>query len=128
VKSRNGHRDGKTVLLVDDDLAVRSSLAFNLRTEGYSVRAYATGRELLDDPDMPQQTCLVIDLRLPDIEGLKLIEQVRRRADNRALPAILITTNPSAAVRRRAEEAQVPIVEKPLITGTLFQRIHAAFP
>jgi hypothetical protein len=42
------------------------------------------------------------------------------------LPAILITTHPNRALRRRAEQANVTIVEKPLITGTLFERISAA--
>jgi FixJ family two-component response regulator len=115
----------RTILLVDDDQALRSSLEFILGIEGYAVRAYGRGRELLDDPDLPDQGCLVIDQRLPDIEGLKLISALRARAVR--LPAILIITNPNAAVRRRAEEANVTIVEKPLITGTLFQQIGAAF-
>jgi two-component system, LuxR family, response regulator FixJ len=42
-----------TVLLVDDDLAVRSSLKFVLELEGLAVRAYASGAELLADPDLP---------------------------------------------------------------------------
>lgn len=115
----------KTILIVDDDSALRSSLEFILRIEGYAVRTYASGRELLDAGDFPDDGCLVIDQRLPDIEGLKLIGAVRDRAV--LLPAILITTNPSRALRRLAAEANVAIVEKPLLTGTLFQRIGAAF-
>lgn len=120
-----GQNNAKTILLVDDDPALRSSLEFILGIEGYSVRAYAGGRELLDDVSLPARGCLVIDQRLPDIEGMKVIDALRARSVE--LPAILITTNPSKALRKRAEEANVPIVEKPLITGTLFQRIGAAF-
>ena len=115
----------KTILVVDDDAAVRNSLAFILGVEGYTVRAYGSGRELLDDASLPEKGCLVVDQRLSDIEGLKLIGALRDRAVK--LPAILITTHPSAALRRRAEQANVAIVEKPLLTGTLFQRIGAAF-
>ena len=114
----------QTILLVDDDSALRGSLEFILGIEGYKVRAYARGRELLDDPNLPDKGCLVIDQRLPDIEGLKLISALRARSVE--LPAILVTTNPSRALRRRAEEANVTIVEKPFLTGTLFQRIGAA--
>ena len=114
----------QTILLVDDDSALRGSLEFILGIEGYAVRAYARGRELLDDPNLPDKGCLVIDQRLPDIEGLKLIGALRARSVE--LPAILVTTNPSRALRRRAEEANVTIVEKPFLTGTLFQRIGAA--
>lgn len=115
----------KTILVVDDDAALRASLEFILGVEGYGVRVYASGRELLDDVDLPARGCLVVDQRLPDIDGLELIDVMRRR-DVR-MPAILITTHPTRALRRRAEQAKVPIVEKPLITGTLFQRIGAAF-
>ena len=115
----------KVILVVDDDAALRASLAFILGVEGYSVRAYANGRELLEDADLPAAGCLVVDQRLPDIGGLQLIETMRDR--DVQLPAILITTHPTPALRRRAEAAKVPIVEKPLITGTLFQRIGAAF-
>jgi FixJ family two-component response regulator len=114
----------QTVLLVDDDAALRSSLEFILGIEGYAVRAYSRGRELLDDTNLPDQGCLVIDQRLPDIEGLKVIDALRARSVR--LPAILITTNPTPALQRRAQEANVALVEKPLITGTLFQRIGAA--
>lgn len=114
----------QTVILVDDDSALRSSLEFILGIEGYAVRAYARGRELLDDSSLPDRGCMVIDQRLPDIEGLNLIEALRARSVK--LPAILVTTNPSRALRHRADEAKVTIVEKPLLTGALFQRIAAA--
>jgi two-component system, LuxR family, response regulator FixJ len=113
----------QTVLLVDDDAALRSSLEFILGIEGYAVRAYACGRDLLDDVSLPDGSCLVIDQRLPDIEGLKVIDALRARSVK--LPAILVTTNPTRALRERAAEANVTIVEKPLITGALFQCIGA---
>jgi two-component system response regulator FixJ len=114
----------KLILIVDDDPALRSSLEFILGIEGYKVRSYANGRDLLDDADLPEQGCLVIDQRLPDIEGLTVIAALRARSVQ--LPAILITSNPTSALQRRAAQANVAIVEKPLITGTLFQRIGAA--
>jgi FixJ family two-component response regulator len=122
---QKGAIDRKTILVVDDDAALRSSLEFILGIEGYTVRVYASGRELLDDLDLPDFGCLVVDQRLPDIDGLQLIDAIRGRDVH--VPAILITTHPTTALRRRAEAANVPIVEKPLITGTLFQRIGAAF-
>lgn len=113
----------RTVLVVDDDAALRSSLEFILGVEGYAVRAYASGHELLDDDDLPASGCLVIDQRLPDIDGLQLIDAIRHRGVT--LAAILITTNPTRALQRRAEAAKIPIVEKPFITGALFQQISA---
>jgi two-component system, LuxR family, response regulator FixJ len=121
---RKTAHDTDVILIVDDDPALRSSLAFILQIEGYSARTFATAAELLDDPSLPTSGCLVVDQRLPDMTGLDLITQLRRRAVR--LPAILVTTHPSRALQQRAAEEGVPIVEKPLLTGALFQRINAA--
>mgnify|MGYP003383672000 CR=1 FL=1 len=111
----------KVVLVVDDDDALRASLEFILGIEGYAVRTYAHGRALLDDKELPADGCLIVDQRLPDMEGLQLIDRLRQREVR--LPAILITSNPTSALRLRAQLADVSIVEKPFVTGTLFQRI-----
>ena len=78
------------VLVVDDDPAVLNTLTFSLKVEGFAVRAYASGRELLDDPVLPVHGCLVIDQRLPGMSGLELVASLRARKVS--LPAILITT------------------------------------
>jgi two-component system, LuxR family, response regulator FixJ len=122
------HRDvahpNPVVLVVDDDPAVRNSLKFSLQIEGFMVRAYASGKELLSDPDLPNHGCLVVDLKMPEMTGLDLVASLRER--HVALPAILITTNPSAAVQRRAAQAGVPVIEKPLLGDALSRGIHAA--
>ena len=81
------------VVIVDDDPAIRSSLAFSLQTEGFSVRSYASGTELLGDDLTAEASCLVIDYQLPGMNGLDLVAELRRRQV--AAPAILITTHPS---------------------------------
>jgi two-component system, LuxR family, response regulator FixJ len=110
------------VVIVDDDLAVRSSLAFSLRTEGIAVRAYVDAAELL--MDMPDAACFVIDYKLPGMNGLDLLAELRRR-EVRA-PAILITTHPSAAVRERAAADGMALIEKPLLGDALFREIRSA--
>jgi two-component system, LuxR family, response regulator FixJ len=112
------------ILVIDDDTAVRNSLKFALEIEGFSVRVYPTGAELLDEKDMPESGCLVADYHLPGMNGLDLLVRLRER-DIR-WPAILITTHPSAAVRDRAELEGVRVIEKPLLNDTLFQGIRAA--
>ena len=63
------------------------------------------------------QGCLVLDYKMPRLNGLQLLTRLgARRLD---LPAILITSNPSAATRERAAEAGVAIIEKPLLGNTL---------
>ena len=110
------------VVIVDDDLAVRSSLAFSLETEGIAVRAYLSAAELLTE--VPDAGCFVIDYKLPGMNGLDLLAELRRRKV--AAPAILITTHPSAAVRERAAADGMALIEKPLLGDALFREIRAA--
>ena len=112
------------VVIVDDDPAVRNALAFSLQAEGFRVRSYASGMELLEDNPTAKTGCLVIDYQLPGMNGLDLLAELRRRQV--AAPAILVTTHPSAAVRERAAATGVAVVEKPLLGDALFQEIHAA--
>jgi len=99
-----------TILVVDDDDAVLNSLRFSLELDGMAVRGFHDGRELLAAV-LPERGCLVVDLKLPERDGLEVIAALRRRGVT--LPAILITSDPSDATRRRALAANVPIVEKP---------------
>jgi two-component system, LuxR family, response regulator FixJ len=113
-----------TVLVIDDDPAVRNSLKFALEVEGFAVRAYHAAADLLRDPELPADGCLVIDYKLPEMNGLDLLVELRKRKID--LPAILITTHPSSEVRRRAALAGVSLIEKPLLSDTLFHGIRAA--
>lgn len=112
------------VLVIDDDPAVRNSLKFALEIEGFSVQVYPTGAALLAKPDMPETGCLVTDYHLPGMNGLDLLDLLRQR--DIKWPAILITTHPSPAIRRRAAAAGVSLIEKPLLNDTLFQSIRSA--
>jgi two-component system response regulator FixJ len=113
------------VIIVEDDPAVRNSLKFSLEIEGFQVRAYASGSDLLDSNDGYGDCCLVIDQRLPGPPGLDLIATLRDR--HVSAPAILITSHPNALVRKRAADADVPIIEKPLLGNALVDRIREAF-
>ena len=117
-----GQNNRVLVLVVEDDLAVRSSLAFSLEIEGFKVRSYATGEELLDVASLDGCDCFVVDQKLPGLSGLDLIAKLRDRHVD--APAILITSNPSAALCRQSEKARVPIVEKPLLGNVLLDRIR----
>jgi two-component system response regulator FixJ len=117
-------RTGEAVVVIDDDPAVLGALKFALELEGFSVPAYGSGSELLAQADLPEVGCLVIDFKLPDMDGLRLLAALRNRAVR--LPAVLITSNPSESLRRRAAAVDVPIVEKPLLGNALVDAIRTA--
>jgi two-component system, LuxR family, response regulator FixJ len=113
---------GLIVIVIGDDLAVRNSLKFWLEIEGLTVRSYATGAELLGVGELARCDCLVIDQKMPATSGLDLIAQLRDR--HFTAPAILIASNPSLSLRERAEKAEVPIMEKPLLGNGLLDKIR----
>lgn len=112
------------VIVVDDDPAVRNSLKFSLEIEGFVVHLYGSGSELLNSRSIPKASCLVIDQKMPEMSGLDLI--IRLRNQSVQVPAILITSHPTADIIRRAAGAHVSIVEKPLLGNALIERIRDA--
>ena len=117
--------EAAVVCVVDDDAAVRSALKFALELEGMKVRLYDGGHALLDDPELPRQGCLVIDYRMPGMDGMQLVDALRAR-DVR-LPAIIITGQANGTLRRRAECTRVSgILEKPLPGAGLVDAVRSA--
>jgi two-component system response regulator FixJ len=115
------------VAVVDDDPAVRSSLQFSLEIEGYEVRIFGDGAELLAelliDPKIARFACLIVDQNLPALSGMELAQQLRAHAI--VSPVILITSQPGEPLRRRALAAGIPIVEKPLLGNALLDTIQS---
>jgi two-component system, LuxR family, response regulator FixJ len=119
--------EGKGIVLVlDDDEAVRDSLKFSLELEGLVVRVCADGLELLTHPDLDRARCLVLDCRMPTMDGFEVLA---RLADRRPeLPVILITSHVSTSLRVRAAGAKVlQVLEKPLTDSALIENIRSAF-
>ena len=89
-----------SVIVVDDDAAVRHSLKFALEQEGLAVRLFGSAEELLAATDLPTHGCLVVDQYMPRMTGVELVDRLRLRHVD--LPAILITTHASSDLREAA--------------------------
>ncbi len=112
-----------SILLVDDDPAVRSSIAFALGVEGFDVAAFESAEALLADDPGAAHACLVLDHRLPGLDGLTLLAQLQARGDD--APAIIITSNVSQGLRQRVRESGAQLVEKPLLSDALAAAVRA---
>jgi FixJ family two-component response regulator len=99
------------VAVVDDDLAVLDSLKFLLVTAGYTVAAYNSATAFLDDR-LTRPACLIVDQHMPGMTGLELVARLREEEDA-AVPALLITGAPSAAIEARARRLGIEMLEKP---------------
>lgn len=115
----------RTIAVVDDDAAVRHALKFALEFEGLEVRLYDGAGALLADPDMGRHSCLVLDYRMPEIDGLELVETLHDRG--LTIPVIMITGRANKGMRERARRAGIAtVLEKPLSDSALGDAIRAA--
>ena len=115
----------RTVAVVDDDAAVRHALKFALEFEGLLVRLYDGAQALLADPELAQYGCLVIDYRMPEIDGLELVEALQER--RLTIPVIIITGRANNGMRVRAGQIGVTaVLEKPLSDNALADAIRSA--
>jgi FixJ family two-component response regulator len=76
------------VFVVDDDISVRESLELLIEASGWQPETFASAQEFLARPRVPVPSCLVLDLTLPDLNGLDVQKRVANRSD---LPVIFIT-------------------------------------
>lgn len=112
-----------TLLLVEDDRSLRAALTFAFEADGYRVHAYGDAWEVLvESPAALAADCIIVDFYLPHMDGLSLLAALRDR--NVASPAILITSHPNERCRRRAHDARVDIIEKPLVTDELRRKVR----
>jgi FixJ family two-component response regulator len=85
-----------------------------LRAKGYGVRAYTSGRALLADPKALSADCLIVDYRMPDVDGLTLLAGLRRK--NWRGSAILISAYHDRKLEQRARLAGFDdVIAKPII-------------
>ena len=115
-----------TVFVVDDDAAVRDSLQVLLKSVDIRSQTYATADEFLAGHDPEQPGCLVLDIRMPGMNGLEL--QKRLNADGIALPIIVVSGH--GDVRMAVDAVQsgaIDFLEKPLRQHTLLERIRTGF-
>lgn len=111
-----------TILLLEDEPAVRRSLQLLLRGSGFDVRSYAFSSALLADPRAPNAAVLIVDYRLPDGDGLSVARALRQAGF--AGQAILITAHPSREVAAMAQaEGFSRIFEKPLASRVLVEAV-----
>jgi FixJ family two-component response regulator len=113
-----------SIVVIDDDPAVCGSLKFSLELEGFTVRVYRNAVEALQANDLDACDCFVIDQRMPQMTGLELIDTLRRRRI--FTPAVLIISHPNDTVSMRAAKTGIAIVEKPLLSNALVERIREA--
>lgn len=113
------------VFVVDDDISVRESLELLLAYAGWRVETFGCAREFLARPLTNVASCLVLDVSLPDLNGLDL--QRRVAVDRKDMPIIFITGHGDIATSVRAMKAgAVEFLTKPVCDDVLLSAIRDA--
>jgi two-component system response regulator FixJ len=113
------------VHVVDDDDAVRRSMAFLLATDGLSVRLYGSALGFLDGIDRAAPGCVVTDVRMPGVDGLELLRRVR--ASRVQIPVIVMTGHADIAMAVQSiKEGAVDFIEKPFDDARFLRVVRAA--
>jgi FixJ family two-component response regulator len=113
------------VFVVDDDASVREALDRLIRSAGLRVEAFASAEEFLNRPRADVPSCLVLDVRLPDLSGIDL--QRRMVESNNEIPIVFITGHGDIPTTVRAMKAgAVEFLTKPLVEGDVLESIRQA--
>jgi FixJ family two-component response regulator len=114
-----------TVFIVDDDQAVRDSLRWVIESAGFTVKAYPSAESFLQGLEPDQPGCLVLDVRMPEMDGLQL--QKSLLAENHLLPIIFVSAHGSVPDAVGAlREGAIDFLTKPFDNEVLLERIQSS--
>ena len=117
--------ENPTVFIVDDDAAVRDALALLMRSANLTAAVFGGAREFLEKVPQDRPGCLVLDVRMPEIDGLELQQQLAARGSR--LPIIMLTGHGDIPMAVQALRAgALDFIPKPFESKALLARVHEA--
>jgi len=112
------------IYVVDDDDAVRQSLDFLLRTAGFTVRTFESGKVFIESMPSLKSGCIITDVRMPEISGIDLLRRVK--AQDADVPVIMITGHGDIALAVEAMKiGAADFLEKPFNDDQLLDAVRA---
>jgi FixJ family two-component response regulator len=113
-----------TIYVIDGDAAVRDSIRTMLESHGFTVASFASGQEFLCCARSKSSSCIVLELHLPGISGLEVLDRVRREGDS--ISVIAITGRPNPTIRQAVEARRAITLEKPFLGRELVAAVKKA--
>lgn len=113
-----------TVLIAEDDEAVRDALLVLLRSEGIRARAFASGAELLANLPETESACVITDIRMPDMDGTEVVQRLAELKGT-SWPVIVITGHADVPLAVQMMKAGVvDFIEKPFEPTRLLEAVR----
>lgn len=117
--------DNQTVFIVDDDESVRDSLALLLRAAGLNVARFSSGNAFLEAVTSSQNGCLLLDVRMPGLNGLEVQKELTAR--HVVLPVIIMTGHGDLTMAVNAMKAGcIDFLQKPFDHDHILETVNAA--
>jgi two-component system response regulator FixJ len=114
-----------SICVVDDDADVRDSLEILLRRSGYAVRCFASARDFLEAGPSATRSCVLADVRMPEMDGFALQREIARRWPK--LPVVIMTGHGDIPMAVKAMRAgAIDFLEKPFEKPALIDAINRA--
>ena len=121
------HGGARWIAIIDDDPSVRKALTRSLQLRAFQTRTYESAREFLSVIPAELPVCMIVDLQMPEMTGLELL-QLLERSDIH-IPAIVITAHTDAAALEHCESVgAVAVLPKPWRNDLLFAPAPSAAP
>lgn len=116
----------RLIHVVDDEPAVRRSLSFLLKTNGFATRVYEDGSSFLRDVRTAEPGCILLDIRMPQMDGLAVQEALAERGVT--MPVIVMTGHGDISIAVQAMKAgALDFLEKPFENRALFDALERGF-
>ena len=114
----------KVILIVDDSESIREVVNFTLENEGYKVLTGINGKDALKYLDGTPIDLIITDLHMPEMDGIKLIKNVRAMEAYKRIPILFLTTESQAAKKMEAKEAGATgWIIKPFVPSKLVEAL-----
>ena len=125
MQPKTNNSDATTVHIVDDDDAVRDSLAMLMQSVGIDARQYASATEFLDTNPADNPGCVILDVRMPGLSGLQLFKEMNRR--RMSWPVLFITGHGDVPMAVEAmRDGAFDFIQKPFRENELLERVQQA--
>jgi two-component system, LuxR family, response regulator FixJ len=113
------------VYVVDDDPSSRSALGRLLKSAGFQVKLVASAQELLDLDPVAPEAVMILDVRMPGLNGLELQKRLKDRGETRPIIFLIAFEDPQAR-RAALQRGAVAYLQKPVDEKVLFEAIKEA--
>ena len=124
MKKINKSKNDALIAIVDDDASVCEALESLLKSIGFRTVSFTSARSFLDSSELPKVSCVVLDVSMPNMNGLEL---QRHLASTNPIPIIFVTAHRDEKTRERALRAgAISFLNKPFSDEALIDSLHSA--